>query len=62
MDNDWFAFLAQQPGIDEVNLLSIKKQGLIFKEYLQVNALFLPYFLSSFQTRPVSLISIIISR
>jgi hypothetical protein len=34
-DNDWFAFLSQQPGIDEVNLLSIKKQGLIFKEYLQ---------------------------
>jgi len=21
MDNDWFAFLSQQPGIDEVNFL-----------------------------------------
>jgi len=24
-DNDWFAFLYQQPGLDKVNFLPIKK-------------------------------------
>jgi len=27
-DNDWFAFLSQQPGIDEVNFWPLYSQGI----------------------------------